>query len=38
MMKHYFGMRDPPVDIAKFAIGDGTVASEEVYLLSTVVR
>ncbi len=36
-MKTYFGLTDPPVNIAKFAIGDGTVGSFEVFeLLPTV--
>ena len=26
-MKTYFGMPNPPVNIAKFAIGDGTIGS-----------
>ena len=26
-MKAYFGLDNPPVNIAKFAIGDGTVGS-----------
>ncbi|KAI0718832.1 alpha/beta-hydrolase [Fomitopsis betulina] len=29
--KAYFGMADPPVNLAKIAIGDGTVGSEAVY-------
>ncbi|CDO69768.1 hypothetical protein BN946_scf184766.g13 [Trametes cinnabarina] len=33
IMKTYFGLADPPVKIAKFAIGDGTVGSAEVYEL-----
>ncbi|OJT09780.1 Vitellogenic carboxypeptidase [Trametes pubescens] len=37
IMKTYFGLTDPPVNIAKFAIGDGTVGSFEVFeLLPTV--
>ncbi|KAH9893408.1 alpha/beta-hydrolase [Cubamyces lactineus] len=37
IMKTYFGMADPPVNIVKFAIGDGTVGSEVVFeLLPTV--
>ncbi|KAI8996603.1 alpha/beta-hydrolase [Trametes punicea] len=28
IMKTYFGLDDPPVNIVKFAIGDGTVGSE----------
>ncbi|OSD04770.1 alpha/beta-hydrolase [Trametes coccinea BRFM310] len=28
IMKTYFGLSDPPVNIVKFAIGDGTVGSE----------
>ncbi|RDX51221.1 alpha/beta-hydrolase [Lentinus brumalis] len=31
IMKTYFGMTNPPVKIAKFAIGDGTVGSELVF-------
>ncbi|RPD59090.1 alpha/beta-hydrolase [Lentinus tigrinus ALCF2SS1-7] len=31
IMKTYFGMTNPPVNIAKFAIGDGTVGSEVVF-------
>ena len=27
-MKAYFGMADPPVRIAKFAIGDGSIGSD----------
>lgn len=27
IMKTYFGLANPPVNIAKFAIGDGTVGS-----------
>lgn len=27
IMKAYFGLTNPPVNIAKFAIGDGTVGS-----------
>ena len=30
-MKTYFGMANPPVNIAKFAIGDGTVGSTVVF-------
>ncbi|KZT67351.1 alpha/beta-hydrolase [Daedalea quercina L-15889] len=29
--KAYFGMADPPVNLSKIAIGDGTVGSEAVY-------
>ncbi|KAI0352156.1 alpha/beta-hydrolase [Trametes cingulata] len=37
IMKTYFGLTNPPVNIAKFAIGDGTVGSFEVFeLLPTV--
>lgn len=36
-MKTYFGLTDPPVNIAKFAIGDGTIGSEAVFeILPTV--
>ncbi|OJT09784.1 Vitellogenic carboxypeptidase [Trametes pubescens] len=31
IMKTYFGLTDPPVNIAKFAIGDGTIGSEAVF-------
>ncbi|KAI0675837.1 alpha/beta-hydrolase [Trametes maxima] len=31
IMKTYFGLADPPVNIVKFAIGDGTVGSEVVF-------
>jgi len=30
-MKAYFSMKNPPVKIAKIAIGDGTYTSEEVF-------
>ncbi|EIW58496.1 alpha/beta-hydrolase [Trametes versicolor FP-101664 SS1] len=37
IMKTYFGLTDPPVNIAKFAIGDGTIGSEAVFeILPTV--
>ncbi|OSD04774.1 alpha/beta-hydrolase [Trametes coccinea BRFM310] len=37
IMKTYFGLADPPVKIAKFAIGDGTVGNAVVFeLLPTV--
>ncbi|KAI0664279.1 alpha/beta-hydrolase [Cubamyces menziesii] len=37
IMKTYFGMANPPVNIVKFAIGDGTIGSEVVFeLLPTV--
>ncbi|KAI0629361.1 alpha/beta-hydrolase [Trametes polyzona] len=37
IMKTYFALADPPVNIAKFAIGDGTLGSEAVFeLLPTV--
>lgn len=36
--KAYFGMADPPVNLAKIAIGDGTVGSEAVYEHLPVVR
>lgn len=31
IMKAYFGLADPPVNVVKFAIGDGTVGSEMVF-------
>ncbi|KAI0831822.1 Alpha/Beta hydrolase protein [Trametes gibbosa] len=31
IMKTYFGLADPPVNIVKFAIGDGTLGSEVVF-------
>ncbi|KAH9893404.1 alpha/beta-hydrolase [Cubamyces lactineus] len=31
IMKTYFGLTDPPVNIVKFAIGDGTVGSDVVF-------
>ncbi|KAI0333847.1 alpha/beta-hydrolase [Cubamyces sp. BRFM 1775] len=31
IMKTYFGLTDPPVNIVKFAIGDGTVGSDIVF-------
>ena len=31
IMKTYFGLADPPVNIVKFAIGDGTIGSQVVY-------
>jgi carboxypeptidase D len=32
-MKTYFGMKNPPVKIAKIAIGDGTVTDEVTFEL-----
>jgi carboxypeptidase D len=31
IVKTYFGMTDPPVNLAKVAIGDGTIGSNAVY-------
>ncbi|KAI0372590.1 alpha/beta-hydrolase [Pilatotrama ljubarskyi] len=37
IMKTYFGLPEPPVNIVKFAIGDGTIGSEAVFeILPTV--
>ena len=32
-MKTYFGMTNPPVKLAKVAIGDGTIGSSVVWML-----
>ena len=29
--KAYFGLEDPPVNLAKIAIGDGTIGSDVVF-------
>ncbi|KAF8530534.1 Alpha/Beta hydrolase protein [Hysterangium stoloniferum] len=36
IMKAYFGLQNPPVRIAKFAIGDGTIAAPNVYRQTSV--
>ncbi|KIJ40943.1 hypothetical protein M422DRAFT_60536 [Sphaerobolus stellatus SS14] len=38
IMKSYFGLSDPPVRISKFAIGDGTISTFEVYRLTSVIK
>jgi hypothetical protein len=37
-MKTYFGLANPPVKLAKVAIGDGTIGSSVVWMLLPTVR